>query len=184
MLTKLIFLPIFNLVSMVLALDIFSTRRTTFNINQTEDIFQRYLETFNKTYNSTDEYKKRLEIFRANLEDVNKLNNGEGTDVYGVTEYSDMTFEEFLYNKGLARGYKPEMDSFTVNYTHKLAVRSIPDNWDWSKLGKVSAVGNQGSCRSCWAYSATGECDFIFYITNVPVDFTAYFFFLRSFYNS
>lgn len=165
MFRKFIFLPIIlNLVSIVLVSTtsgIFSTRRIIFNISQTDHIFQSYLETYNKTYNSTDEYKKRLEIFRANLEDVNKLNTGEGTDVYGVTEYSDMTIEEFINKSGVAGVSEPEMDTFTVNLTRKTSVRSIPDSWDWSKLGKVSAVGNQGSCRSCWAYSATGEWDFI-----------------------
>ncbi|XP_026323691.1 pro-cathepsin H-like [Hyposmocoma kahamanoa] len=67
-----------------------------------------------------------------------------------------MTIEEFIYKSGVAGVSEPEMDTFTVNFTYKTSVRSIPDSWDWSKLGKVSAVGNQGSCRSCWAYSATG----------------------------
>lgn len=168
MVTEIIFVSIFlfNLVSMVLTTvipDILSTRRVIFNINQTEQLFHSYLEIYNKTYNSTDEYKKRLEIFQANLKDVNKLNTGEGTDVYGVTEYSDMTIQEFIDKSGISSWYKPEMDRFTVNLTHQTGARSIPVNWDWSKLGKVSGVGNQGSCRSCWAYSAVGECDFIFY---------------------
>lgn len=144
-------------------IDILSTRRVIFNINQTELLFQSFLETYNKTYNSTEEYKKRLKMFRANLEDVNKLNTGEGTDVYGITEYSDMSTEEFIGKSDEARWDKPEMDSYTVNFTCKTGARAVPDSWDWSKLGKVSPVGNQGFCRSCWAYSAIGECDITFY---------------------
>lgn len=167
MVTEIIFVSIFifNFVSMVLTSvtpDIFSTRRIIFNLNETEQLFHTYLEFYNKTYNGTDEYKKRLATFRGNLEDVNELNSREGTDVYGITEFSDMTVEEFINKSGVAGWHKPEMDSFTVNLTIKADVRSSPDFWNWSKLGKVSAVGNQGSCRSCWAYSAIGECDIIF----------------------
>lgn len=142
--------------------DILSTRRVIFNTNQTEQLFHTYLEIYNKTYNSTGEYKKRLEVFRGNLEDINELNTGAGADVYGVTEYSDMTIEEFIDKSGISKWHIPEIDSFTLNFTCKTGIRAIPDFWDWSKLGKVTGIGNQGSCRSCWAYSATGECDYMF----------------------
>lgn len=160
MVTKIFFVSV--ILTSVLP-DIFSTRRTIFNISETEPLFDSYAKFYHKTYNSTDEYKKRLEIFRQNLEDVNKLNLGDSSDVYGITEYSDLTFEEFLDKFGVPKWEKPEIDSSTVNLTHKTGARSIPEFWDWSKLGKVTGVGNQGSCRSCWAYSATGECVFLFF---------------------
>jgi len=92
----------------------------------------------------------------------------KGKTQYGVTQFSDLTPEEFkhlyLMKKTPRLEYIPGHD---LNYTQ--TVKEVPQFFDWRyvkpKNGNgwdgscVSAVYNQGQCGSCWAFSATEEIE-------------------------
>lgn len=84
----------------------------TLTLSQTGDddrlfkLFLKYIQDFDKTYSSTSEMMERFQIFKDNIGKYNldELENGstgaESDDEYikGITEFSDLTDEEFQNN--------------------------------------------------------------------------------------
>lgn len=94
---------------------------------------------FSKTYSGEEEEQTRYEIFVSNVEKAARWNMEDGTDVFGITQFSDMTDDEMRY---YYLNYRPagEKKNIPVHTTKS----STPTNWDWrDQSGVVTAVKNQ-----------------------------------------
>ena len=114
-----------------------------------------------RNYSSLVEDTLRMKIFLDNKIRIAKHNVkahlGEFSYTMKMNHLGDLLNHEVVhtrngYRKGLLQTKRPEAASFT-------APVSLPQSIDWRTLGAVTDVKNQGSCGSCWSFSATGALE-------------------------
>ena len=59
----------------------------------------------------------------------------------------------------LSGGLAPEGQSNTRCAPPPRSPADLPTSWDWKSQGKVTPVGNQGSCGCCWAFGLHGQLE-------------------------
>jgi hypothetical protein len=67
----------------------------TFSEKEESLAFVSFMKTYDKKYNSQKEMFDRFEIFKQNLVKIDKLRSTATSAVFGITQFSDLTSEEF-----------------------------------------------------------------------------------------
>ncbi|KAH7670573.1 cathepsin F protein [Dioscorea alata] len=117
--------------------------------------FSSFIQRFGKSYADEKEHAHRFSVFKANLRRARRHQRLDPTAVHGVTQFSDLTPSEFRRQYlGLRR---PSLSS-----SHEapiLPTGDLPPDFDWRDHGAVTGVKNQGSCGSCWSFSAAAALE-------------------------
>jgi len=131
-------------------------------------LWTNFKQKHGKSYTTNDEELLRFQVFASNHREIEKHNAeyeaGQYSFALALNKFADMTNAE----------YRVRMNGFKLPAKRKLAKSplkedgmifeipdnvTIPDSVDWRKEGYVTKVKDQGSCGSCWAFSATGSLE-------------------------
>jgi cathepsin F len=161
--------------------------------SEMQELFLNFTIKYNKTYPNETEKMARYQIFKNNLEFIKSLVDTNSTDAdkeqelnNGITEFSDMTPQEFqstylsslnftainnssdFFDPSNDIPIQPETDgNFLSNSTlsdgRNLQTVTIPASWDWRTQGAVTSVKYQGLCASCWAFATAANIESLYF---------------------
>ncbi|EFN84119.1 cathepsin O [Harpegnathos saltator] len=146
-----------------------------------EDIklFVDYVARYNKSYrHDPPEYNERFDRFQRSLRHIERMNgfrSSQESAYYGLTEFSDLSEDEFVQRTLLpdlsSRGQMHKAASYYHRHTKNTNNRSeretnVPPKIDWRDKGVVGPIQSQEICGACWAFSTIGVAESMYAMKN------------------
>jgi cathepsin L len=113
--------------------------------------FREWKARHNRQYENAEVELYRLAVYYSNIIYIQMENARQSEYVLGETQFTDLTQEEFAsqYLIKFPETYQRPENQDTEEY-------QVPNGEiNWATKGVTGNILNQGSCGSCWAFSAT-----------------------------
>ncbi|BBN19709.1 cysteine proteinase RD21 [Marchantia polymorpha subsp. ruderalis] len=125
-------------------------------------LFSAWASKHQKSYNGESERSHRMQVFKDNLQYIDAHNRKESSFALGLNRFADLTNEEYrsaylgVKLDREKRALRRQQNPTNFRYAN---VKDLPASIDWREKGAVAKVKDQGSCGSCWAFSAIASVE-------------------------
>ncbi|XP_026726722.1 probable cysteine protease RD19C [Trichoplusia ni] len=136
-----------------------------YNIEDAEQHFENFIRKHNREYAHEHEKHARFQIFKENLEKILHLNEKHKTSAFGITQFMDLTVEEFR-NKYMGLNVADYKSDCPYKTDADIPDSDAPESFDWRDHNAVTPVKDQHHCRSCYAFSSIGNIESQYLIKN------------------
>jgi C1A family cysteine protease len=126
-----------------------------------QDAFKKWKEGRKRLYNNGKEEDNRLRIFADNYKMVKKMQSENRTYEVELNKFADMSTEEFA---STYLGTRPPTMRSNNEQLLEATTATLPASVDWRTRNAVTPIKNQGSCGSCWSFSAIGALESLYAI--------------------
>lgn len=127
-------------------------------------LFSLYLKAYGKEHCDDQEYQRRQIFFENSLKIILDLNKQYPDTKFGLNHMSDWSDAEYQRLHGFLDGRRAEKT--LLKFKPYVPQGNAPESLDWREKGLVTEIKDQGTCASCYVFSAIGKIYLKVYFCN------------------